>query len=975
MKHLSVVLTAALIVLAMGTNLLADEPPYLLVRVDINPEVKVIPLLELGLDITGGVKDQYIDVVCHPDDLAQIRALGYRAEVLIEDMTRFYSERAATDDMGGFRTYSEVVAELNQMHALYPNITSEVFSIGQSIEGREQWVIKVSDNPEIDEDEPEIFFNGLIHAREPMGMTVCMALLDTLCSNYGVDPNITYLVDEREIWILPVLNPDGYVYNEQIAPSGGGMWRKNRRDNGGGVYGVDLNRNYGFNWGYNNIGSSGSPGSETYRGTAPFSEPETENVRQFSDLHSFGIVMNFHSYSDMILYSWSIPYSPWGYTPDNATFVSLSQTMQQWNGYSYGTPWEILYEVNGDANDWHYGEQVEKPKSLAFVFEIGGYSAGFWPSPSQIPGLVAENIEPCLYLIEQAENYMPQPVSLAYVGGVIDDVAGGNGNGGLDPGESVFFTPTMTNNGWETGTGISATLTCNDPYITITQNASTYPDMDPHTTGEAVTPYAFEVSPSCPLEYSVTFRLEWTCDEGYTGSSSFDLMVGDPLYQPMGPDAYGYMAYDNYDEGGPTFDWIEVDPNAGGSGTLLNFTQDDQTFQVSLPFDFQYYGQTYNTISVCGNGWVAMGTTTETDYSNSHIPDPDGPPAMLAWEDLSPQQSGTVSYYYDETNHYFVVEYNEVRQYLPTSAFETFEVILYDPVYYPTTTGDGQILFQYNGVSDPSQNTVGIEDPSETIGLELLYNGDYDSHVPELAPGVAVLFTTPTTMPELVIDLTYQSGSPVPAGGGNLYFDVYVENVGSTPANFDAWLDVEYGGGSPTTVVQRSFSNYQPGWSINRPDMFFPVPGSYAAGNYMMYGRLGNHPDEIWVEDGFPFVKSGDNFIAGFQPWVPNGVPDPFENIALADQPTVPDEFTLSQNYPNPFNPVTTIAYGIPEGGFVSLKVYDILGRQVAVLSDGYRPPGMHRVNWDASNMSSGIYLYVLQAGEHRLGGKMVLMK
>jgi hypothetical protein len=889
-------------------------------------------------------------------------------------MTRFYAERAATDEMGGYRTYFEVIAAMDSIHTLYPDITSEIFSIGQSIEGRELWVIKVSDNPDIDEDEPEVFFNGLTHAREPMGMTMCMALLDSLTSLYGIDPNITYLVDEREIWFLPVLNPDGYVYNEQTSPSGGGMWRKNRRNNGG-SYGVDLNRNYGFNWGYNNIGSSGSPGSETYRGTAPFSEPETEAVRQFCNTRYFALGQNFHSYSDLMLYSWSIPDPPWGYTPDNAAFQSLSQTMYQWNGYQYGPPWEILYEVNGDASDWMYGEQVEKPKTLAWVFEIGH---SFWPSPGQIYGLVAENYQPCLYMFEQAENYVPQPVSLVYAGGVIDDAIGGNGNGGLDPGESVLFTPTLRNNGWESGTGITATLSTNDPYITITSNSSAYPNLDPHTSGEALTDYAFEVSSSCPLEYTVTFRLEWTCNEPYSGTTSFDLMVGDPLYQPLGPDAYGYMAYDNFDEGGPEFNWIEVDPTMGGSGTLLPFSEDDQTFEVNLPFDFQYYGQTYNVISVCGNGWIAMGSETSTDYSNSHIPDDDGPSAMIApfWEDLSPQQQGQVAYYYDETEHYFVVEYNGVQQYLPTSALETFELVLYDPVHYPTTTGDGQILFQYNGISDPTQNTVGIENPAETIGLELLYNNDYDPHIPDLAPGVAVLFTTMTTQPDLTVNLTYVSGSPVPVGGGNIFFDVYVENIGSTPANFDAWLDIEYEGSPPPPVlVLRSFTNYLPGWAINRPNTFFPVPGSYAAGNYMMYARLGNYPD-VWFEDGFPFVKSGTDRIAGFTPTLPETpFPNPFgneEEIAVSLQP---ESYEVSGVYPNPFNPIATLQYGIPEGGFVSLKVIDVLGREVAVLTDGYRNAGVHQVSWDAAGMASGIYFYILTVGEHRLGGKMVLMK
>ncbi|HDH58230.1 MAG TPA: hypothetical protein ENF16_06435, partial [Bacteroidetes bacterium] len=453
---------AVMALLFFGTSLWADEGPYMLVRVDVNPEVKIVPLLELGLDIVDGVRDQYLDVVCFPGDLSRIRALGYQAEVIIPDMVQYYAALSPTEDMGGFRTYSEAVTELFQIHDDHPDITTEVFSIGQSIEGRELYVIKVSDNPELDEDEGEIFFNGLIHAREPIGMAICFELLNQLTDRYGIDPDITYFVDNREIWFLPVFNPDGYVYNEQIAPSGGGMWRKNRRDNGGGSYGVDLNRNWGFNWGYNNIGSSGSPGSETYRGTAPFSEPETEAVRQFCNEHSFAIVLNFHSYGDEMLYSWSIPYAPWGYTPDNATFQMLSLTMQQWNGYVYGTAWEVLYEVNGDANDWQYGEQTEKPKSYAWVFEVG---PSFWPSPSSIPGLIAENMDPCYFLIDQAENYMPTAVSLAYIDGVIDDQVGGNGNGGLDPGESALFTPTLRNNGWETGTGISATLFTPDPYV------------------------------------------------------------------------------------------------------------------------------------------------------------------------------------------------------------------------------------------------------------------------------------------------------------------------------------------------------------------------------------------------------------------------------------------------------------------------------------------------------------------------------
>lgn len=974
MKRLPAILSFALVVILIsGTSLRADDGPYMLVRVDVNPEVKVLPLLELGLDIVDGVKDQYVDVVCFPDQLAQIRALGYLAEVVIPDMVQYYASLSPTDDMGGFRTYSEAVAEMVTIHNDHPDITTAPFSIGQSIEGRELWVMKVSDNPELDEDEAEVFFNGLIHAREPIGMTICFQLLNNLTNGYGIDPDVTDMVDNREVWFLPILNPDGYVYNEQIAPQGGGMWRKNRRNNGGGSYGVDLNRNWGFNWGYNNIGSSGSPGSETYRGTAPFSEPETEAVRQFCNAHTFAFAQNFHSYGDEMLYSWSIPYAPWGYTPDDPTFQSLSQTMQQMNGYEYGPPWEILYEVNGDANDWMYGEQVEKPKSYAWVFEVGG---SFWPSPSLIPGLVAENMQPAYFMIQQAANYMPTAVSLVYTEGVIDDDVGGNGNGGLDPGESALFTPTLRNNGWETGTGISATLIATDPYITITTNNATFPNLDPHASAPSNTPYALSVSSSCPIEHSVNFGLIWTCSEGFSDTANFTLMVGDPLYQPMGPDAYGYMAYDVNDEGGPVFNWLEIDPTYGGPGTPINFTQDDQTLQVNLPFAFTYYGQSYNVISVCSNGWIAMGTTTEVDWSNSHIPDADGPPAMIApfWEDLSPQQLGHVAYYHDAAEHYFVVEFDSVRQYLPTTALETFEVVLYDPTYYPTLTGDGQILFQYNQVSDPSQNTVGIENATETIGLEVLYDGDLDSHMAPLEPGLAILFTTPTEAAQVTITMTpYGTPIQIPASGGSFNYNIAVANSGSQTAA-DIWVDVTLPSGSPYGPVLGPVSLSLPaGFAADR-DRTQSVPSGAPAGTYSYNGYVGLYPSTIWDSDSFNFEKLSAGFGPVVEDWANTG--ESLEDwLSSADDAVVPVRITLSQNYPNPFNPVTTITYGLPENGFVSLKVFDLLGREVVVLSDGYRSAGVHQVSWDAEGMASGIYFYVLRVGDYTAGQKCLLVK
>ena len=168
------------------------------------------------------------------------------------------------------------------MKIQYPNLISTKISIGNSIENRPIYTVKISDNPEIDENEPEILYTALHHAREPQSMMQMIYFMYYLLENYNTDPSVQYLVNNRELYFIPVVNPDGYEYNRTTNPSGGGMWRKNRRNNGG-SYGVDLNRNYGpyTYWNAPNGGSSTTPSSDTYRGTAPFSEPETNSIKNF----------------------------------------------------------------------------------------------------------------------------------------------------------------------------------------------------------------------------------------------------------------------------------------------------------------------------------------------------------------------------------------------------------------------------------------------------------------------------------------------------------------------------------------------------------------------------------------------------------------------------------------------------------------------------------------------------------------------
>ena len=330
--------------------------------------------------------------------------------ILIDDWKEYYKNKAKPDEqklnqlldeaklkhnisgfdygsMGGYLTMDEVYQKLDEMYSSFPSLITEKYEIGESIEGRKIYAVKISDNPNIDEDEPEVFFNSLIHAREPQGMMVLIYYMFYLLENYGVDDEATYLINNREIYFVPVFNVDGYEYNRTTDPNGGGYWRKNRRLNSDGSFGVDLNRNWGFEWGYDNNGSSDIPSDPTYRGTTPFSEPENQVVRDFVLSRNFKVALNYHTYSNLLIV-------PYGYenieTPDSLIFRDYAAEMTKYNNYAWGTSADLLYAVNGSTDDWMYGEQLLKEKIISMTPEVGNGSDGFWPDQDRIIPLAEE---------------------------------------------------------------------------------------------------------------------------------------------------------------------------------------------------------------------------------------------------------------------------------------------------------------------------------------------------------------------------------------------------------------------------------------------------------------------------------------------------------------------------------------------------------------------------------------------------------
>ena len=213
--------------------------------------------------------------------------------------------------------------------------------------------------------------------------------MDYLLEQYGQDARITTLLDNRRAWFIPMLNPDGHIRVEN-----GLDWRKNMRDNQGGSFGVDLNRNYSYMWGCDNYGSSPSSWSETYRGPSPVSEPETRAIRSFREDENYRVSLSFHSYGNVIFYPWA--YSD-GFTDDQKRYSRLASVISAQSGYNCGnTSILSFYPANGEFDDWNYAGLGEENKAFGLTFEVGD---SFYEPDERIESLCGENLESCIAAI------------------------------------------------------------------------------------------------------------------------------------------------------------------------------------------------------------------------------------------------------------------------------------------------------------------------------------------------------------------------------------------------------------------------------------------------------------------------------------------------------------------------------------------------------------------------------------------------
>ena len=305
--------------------------------------------------------------------------------------------------MAGFYTYQEFLDEIDAMAAAYPTLISTKAPISSftTHQGRPIYWLRISDNATQDENEPEVLYTALHHAREAVSLSQTIFYMWYLLENYATNPEVKFLVDNTEMYFVPMINPDGYIRNETTNPNGGGMWRKNRRNNGNNTFGVDLNRNYSYGWG--TTGVSMNTNNDTYPGTGPFSEPETQAIKWFCENRNFQFAFNAHSYSDMILFP--IGVTTQEFAEDHDYFQAISDHMVEHNGY-IAQKSSSLYPASGDSDDWMYiSDLTEKPEIFAMTPEIGGDADGFWPALNNITPICQEMVFPNLILAHLVHRY------------------------------------------------------------------------------------------------------------------------------------------------------------------------------------------------------------------------------------------------------------------------------------------------------------------------------------------------------------------------------------------------------------------------------------------------------------------------------------------------------------------------------------------------------------------------------------------
>jgi carboxypeptidase T len=488
---------------------------YSQVRIYAKSDYDFQKLGNAGLFLDGGIYKEgtYFETWFSESEITMLKNSGVPFEITIDDWIKYYTEKQRNNyispnlmqtdaytishniygTMGGHLKWEEAIAKLDSMRLQYPTLVSVKWSIGNSYENRPMWTIRATKNPDSPTGRPEVWLNGVTHAREPIGMENVIYYLYWLLENYNIDPIAAYILNNREIYFTPFINPDGYYYNQSTNPSGGGMWRKNRQPYGSDI-GADLNRNFGtYNfWNSSNGGSSTSSSSDTYRGTYPFSCPEDSNYKAFFNSRNFKVGLDYHAYGNYLIkpYYWCDP-NP---TPHDAIFNEMGADIVADNSFSFGTSNQTLqYYIRGGDLDWCYSSDSTGHSQNRFFMlpEVG--TSGFWPTQAEIIPLS----QSCMYM----------NIYMSLVAGPYPKLMNATFNkSAYIQNESGTFKVNIRNKGLMDASNVKIQFTPLNAYVTVPVQVYTKALLQSRTSDSTI--FNFTVSGSCPNNYGIPARLK-----------------------------------------------------------------------------------------------------------------------------------------------------------------------------------------------------------------------------------------------------------------------------------------------------------------------------------------------------------------------------------------------------------------------------------------------------------------------------------
>ena len=505
-----------------------------------------------------------------------------------------------------------------------------------------------------------------------------------------------------------------------------------------------------------------SPGSITLTVTKQDYIPYQDNINLSQDVGSINIDFNQVSYSQVF-----------GDSDGTINPSEIFDIMLPLKNFGSSDLYNISAElitsstsVNILTNDIEYGDIIQGETVNSNPFRIEILSSAIDLEELGLKLIISSDD------IEYWSGLIPVEVRGTYL--IVDEINFG-GDGLFNPGETVDVEVVLKNNGFKPVENITGSIIYEGGNFDISDFIGYWEVINPGQSLASYDNFIMQSDDAIINGSILTIDLELVSDNGYSRVEPLPIQVGNvSQIEPLGPDNHGYYIFDSGDLGydqAPFYDWIEIDPDLGGSGTSLNFNDSgdgnfsSSTTVVDLPFTFYFYGEPYNQVSICTNGWIAFGESEMESFRNYSIPGAGGPLKMVAafWDDLRTSNNGQVYYYFDPSNGYFIIEWSGMKTDYANSN-ETFQIILMDNGVPPF--GDGEIKIQYKDFNNTSVGdytqytpvhgaycTIGIENHLGSDGLQYTFNNVYPTAAMPLSDGDAILITTDSGQPILMGDV------------------------------------------------------------------------------------------------------------------------------------------------------------------------------------------------------------------------------